>query len=62
MVTMDKLQILQIAKEICDKHRCTIVEINFDTHVINIEGPPDEPELRQKCMDEIEQMLALYLS
>jgi len=62
MVTLDKLQILQIAKEICTKHRCKIVEIDFDTHVINIEGPPDEPELRQQCMTEIEEMLALYLS
>jgi len=44
------------------KHRCKIVEINFDTHVINIEGPPDEPEIRQACMSEIEEMLALYLS
>ncbi|CAB5136404.1 hypothetical protein D3OALGA1CA_3569 [Olavius algarvensis associated proteobacterium Delta 3] len=62
MVSLDKLQILQIAKEICVKHRCTIVEIDFDTHVINIERPADEPELRQECMNEIEEMLALYLS
>jgi hypothetical protein len=56
----DKLQVLQIVKSICEKHRCTIQEIDFDNKVLNIEGPPDDPEARVQCAKELEEMLELY--
>ena len=56
----DKLQVLQIVKSICEKHRCTIQEIDFDKKILNIEGPPDDPAARAQCVKELEEMLELY--
>ena len=56
----DKLQVLQIVKSICEKHRCTIQEIDFDKKILNIEGPPEDPTARAQCVKELEEMLDLY--
>ena len=56
----DKLQVLQIVKSICEKHRCTIQEIDFEKKILNIQGPPDDPDGREKCVEELEAMLELY--
>ena len=56
----DKLQVLQIVKSICEKHRCTIQEIDFEKKILNIEGPPDDTDARIQCVKELEEMLELY--
>jgi hypothetical protein len=62
MNDQNRFQITQIAREICLRHNCEIVKIDFENQKIDIEGPLDDPEARGRCIKEIEQMLALYLS
>ena len=56
----DKLQVLQIVTNICAKHRCTIKEIDFDSRILNIEGPHGDPEIQAQCVEELESVLELY--
>jgi hypothetical protein len=56
----DKLKVLQIVTRICEQHRCTIQEIDFDKKIINIEGPPDDIDARARCVKELQEMLELY--
>ena len=60
MTKPDKLQVLQIVSRICEKHHCTIQEIDFEKKILNIEGPKDDPDARARCVKELEEMLALY--
>lgn len=60
MTKPDKLQVLQIVANICEKHRCTIQEIDFEKKILNIDGPTDDPDASMRCMRELEEMLELY--
>ena len=60
MAYSDKLQVIQIVAKICQQHRCQIQEIDFDKKILNIEGPPDDPDARTRCVKELEEMLELY--
>lgn len=56
----DKLKVLQIVTRICEQHRCTIQEIDFDNKILNIEGPPDDIDAHARCVKELQEMLELY--
>jgi hypothetical protein len=60
MTRPDKLQVLQIVGKICEKHRCCVQEIDFEKNIISIDGPPDDPDARTRCVAELEEMLDLY--
>lgn len=60
MTMPENFQILQIIKRVCEKYGCEIQEIDFEKQVLNIEGPPDQPGVREKCVEELEQMLEMY--
>jgi len=60
MTSLDKLQVLQIVTKICQKHRCSIQEINFENKILKIDGPMDDPDARTRCAKELEEMLDLY--
>lgn len=62
MNDQDRFQIAQIAREICLKHNCEIVEIDFENQKIDIEGPSGDPEVRERCIKEVQEMLTLYFS
>lgn len=54
MTELDKFQVLQIVSNIVQKHGCTLLELDIDNHVINIDGPE---EARVTCAMEIEAAL-----
>ena len=56
----EKLHLLQIVSNICGKYRCTIKEIDFDSRLLNIKGPEDDPDARARCVAELESALELY--
>ena len=38
---MDDAQMITIVKNVVEQHGCKLVEIDFDNHVLNIDGPEE---------------------
>jgi hypothetical protein len=46
-------QLLTIVKNVVEQHGCHLVDIDFDTHILNIEGPE---EAQAQCAVALEQV------
>ncbi len=54
---MDRLQdhqLLTIVKNVVEQHGCRLVDIDFENHQINIEGPEDA---QSRCALALEEIL-----
>jgi ribosome maturation factor RimP len=47
-------QLLTIVKNVVEQHGCRLVDIDFDQHILNIEGPD---EAQAQCAMALEQVL-----
>lgn len=47
-------QLLTIVKNVVEQHGCRLVNIDFDKHILNIEGPD---EAQAQCAAALEQVL-----
>jgi ribosome maturation factor RimP len=47
-------QLLTIVKNVAEQHGCRLVDIDFDKHIVNIEGPDDA---QAQCAVALEQVL-----
>jgi ribosome maturation factor RimP len=47
-------QLLTIVKNVVEQHGCRLVDIDFDKHIVNIEGPDDA---QAQCAVALEQVL-----
>jgi ribosome maturation factor RimP len=47
-------QLLTIVKNVVEQHGCRLVDIDFDRHILNIEGPE---EAQAQCAVALEQVL-----
>ncbi len=54
MIELTESQTYQVITTICQKHGCTIKEINLERHIVDLDGPPDAQE---KCKLELEAFL-----
>jgi ribosome maturation factor RimP len=48
-------QLLTIVKNVVEQHGCKLVDIDFETHSLNIEGPEDA---QAECALALEKVLA----
>lgn len=51
---LNKSQTLQIIANVCQKHGCEIVKMDFDRHILDLEGTEDA---RVKCTEELHALL-----
>lgn len=54
MQKLNKLQILQIIANVCQRYGCEIRRVDLDRHILDIEGPVDAQE---KCKQDLEVFL-----
>ncbi len=51
---LNKTQTLQIIANVCQRHGCEVLKVDFDKRVLDIQGPADA---KKKCMQELEVLL-----
>jgi len=50
---MDDAQMITIVKNVIEQHGCKLIEIDFENHVFNIEGPDDAQAACALALDDV---------
>ncbi len=54
MHRLNKTETLQIIAHVCQRYGCEIIRLDFDRHILDLDGPADA---RKKCMQDLEVFL-----
>ena len=55
MSAMDDTQLLNMVKQVVEQHGCTLVDVDFENHILNIQG---SEENKVACALAIERLLS----
>jgi hypothetical protein len=44
MIDMSESLLLTLVKETAEKHGCRLIDVDFDNHVLNLDGPDEAVE------------------
>lgn len=50
---MDDAQMITIVKNVIEQHGCKLIEIDFENHVLNIEGSDDAQAACALALDDV---------